>query len=126
MWKDFSFSAAVAGFIAVVVSYAGPSLIIFQAASAAHLSHAELSSWIWAISIGAGISAIALSLFFRAPVITAWSTPGAALLVTSLPAYSYPEAIGAFVFAAALIMVIGISGLFDAVMARIPKSIAAA
>ncbi|WP_127077336.1 benzoate/H(+) symporter BenE family transporter [Rhodomicrobium lacus] len=126
MWKDFSFSATVAGFIAVVVSYAGPSLIIFQAASAAHLSHAELSSWIWAISIGAGISAIALSLFFRAPVITAWSTPGAALLVTSLPAYSYPEAIGAFVFAAALIMVIGISGLFDAVMARIPKSIASA
>lgn len=122
----FAPSAWVAGFIAVVVSFAGPSLIIFQAASAAHLTPAELSSWIWAGAIGSGVSAIVLSLWSRAPIITAWSSPGAALLVAALPAYSYPQAIGAFVFAGALILAIGASGLFETIMARIPKSIAAA
>ena len=126
MRKDFSLSAVVAGLIAVVVSYAGPSLIIFQAASAAHLGQAELSSWIWAVSIGSGVSAIVLSWWFRAPVITAWSTPGAALLVSALPNHSYAEAIGAFVFAAVLITGIGLSGLFETLMNRLPKSIAAA
>jgi len=126
MRHDWSLSAVVAGLVAVMVSYAGPSLIILQAAEAAHLGQAELSSWLWAISIGSGLSAILLSWWFRAPIITAWSTPGAALLVTSLPHYAYAEAIGAFVFAAALIVLIGLSGLFEAVLARISKAIAAA
>lgn len=126
MRSDLSVSAVVAGLIAVIVSYAGPSVIIFQAASAAHIDQAQLSSWIWAVSIGSGVSAIALSLWFRAPVITAWSTPGAALLVAALPNFGYAEAIGAFLFAAVAITALGASGLFDTIMSRIPRTIAAA
>jgi len=126
MFRDVSLSAVVAGIIAVIVSYAGPSLIMFQAASAAHLPTAELSSWIWAVSIGSGLSALVLSIWTRAPIVTAWSTPGAALLVAALPAYSWPEAIGAFVVAGVLITALGASGLFESIMARIPPSIAAA
>jgi benzoate membrane transport protein len=126
MRSDLSVSAVVAGLIAVIVSYAGPSVIIFQAASAAHIDQAQLSSWIWAVSIGSGVSAVALSLWFRAPVITAWSTPGAALLVTALPNFGYAEAIGAFLFAAVAITALGASGLFDTIMSRIPRTIAAA
>jgi benzoate membrane transport protein len=123
---QISLSAIVAGLIAVIVSYAGPSLIIFQAASAAGLDHAQIASWIWAVSIGSGLSAIVLSIRFKAPIITAWSTPGAALLVTALPQVSYAEAVGAFVFAAGGIALLGLSGLFETVTARIPKTIAAA
>ncbi len=126
MREDFSPSAFVAGLVAVIVSYAGPSLIIFQAATAAGLSQAELSSWIWAVSIGSGISAIVLSWWARAPIVTAWSTPGAALLVAALPNYSYGEAIGAYLVAGMLATLIGVSGLFETIMTRIPKSIAAA
>lgn len=123
---DISLSAIVAGLIAVIVSYAGPLVIVFQAASAAGLSHDVVSSWIGAISIGSGVAAIVLSLAYRAPVITAWSTPGAALLVLALPNTPYPQAIGAFVFAAGVSTALGLSGLFDAAMSRIPKTIAAA
>lgn len=126
MRQDFSLSALVAGVIAVVVSYAGPLVIVFQAAQAAHLGPELLSSWIWAISIGAGLTAITLSLRFRAPVITAWSTPGAALLVTALPGVTLPQAIGAYLFSAALITFFGWSGWFDALMKRVPRAIAAA
>lgn len=123
---DFSLSALVAGLIAVTVSYAGPAVIVFQAAKTGHLSPEQLSSWIWAISIGSGMTGLLLSLRYKAPVITAWSTPGAALLVTSLPQYGYSEAIGAYLFSAILITLLGVTGLFSWVMARIPKSVVAA
>ena len=124
--RDFSLSAVVAGVIAVMVSYGGPAAIIFQAAQLAHLSQGQLTSWIWAISIGSGVAAVALSLVYRAPVIVAWSTPGAALLAAGWASYSYPEAIGAFIFAAVAITLCGATGLFGALMERIPASVVAA
>ena len=124
--RDFSLSASVAGIIAVMVSYGGPAAIIFQAASLAGLSADQLTSWIWAISIGSGLCGLVLSLLYRAPVIIAWSTPGAALLAAGWAAYPYPEAIGAFVFAAVAITVCGATGLFGALMERIPQAVVAA
>lgn len=126
MKKDLSVSAVVAGLIAVIVSYAGPLLIVFQAARAAHLSAAQLSSWVWAISLGAGVTGIYLSWRWRAPVITAWSTPGAALLVTSLPHFSYAQAVGAYLFSALLIAALAWSGWFERIIRIIPKAVAAA
>ncbi len=126
MKTDISVSAIVSGLIAVLISYAGPLLIVFQAASAAQLSSAQLSSWIWAISIGSGVTGIFLSLRYKAPVITAWSTPGAALLVGSLPGLAYPEAVGAFLFSALVITLLGWSGGFDKIMRHVPKPIASA
>jgi len=124
--RDFSLSASVAGVIAVMVSYGGPAAIIFQAASLAGLSADQLTSWIWAISIGSGLAGVILSLAYRAPVIIAWSTPGAALLAAGWAAYPYPEAIGAFVFAAVAITVFGATGLFGVLMERIPQAVVAA
>lgn len=124
--RDFSVSAAVAGLIAVIVSYGGPAAIIFQAARGANLTPDQLTSWIWAISIGSGLCGIALSLKYRAPVIIAWSTPGAALLAAGWTAYPYPQAIGAFLFAGVAITVFGATGLFGTLMERIPRAVVAA
>ncbi|MGY2198880.1 benzoate/H(+) symporter BenE family transporter [Pseudomonas gingeri] len=124
--KDFSLSAVIAGFIAVIISYAGPLIIVFQAASQAHLSNDQVSSWIWAISIGSGVTGLLLSWRLRIPVITAWSTPGAALLVSMLPTVSFAEAIGAYLVASLIIVVVGLSGAFDKLMSRLPRAIAAA
>lgn len=123
---DVSISAVVAGMIAVVVSYGGPAAIIFQAAGAADLDKGQLTSWIWAISIGSGVTGIYLSYKLRTPIVTAWSTPGAALLLSGWAAYSYQEAIGCFIFSGIAITLLGISGLFSALMERIPKAIVAA
>ena len=96
LMKDFSLSAVVAGFIATVISYAGPLVIIFQAAKAANLPHDVLSSWVWTISIGSGVLGILLSVRYRVPIIIAWSAPGSALLVTMLPDITLNEAVGAY------------------------------
>lgn len=125
-FQDFSLSAAVAGFIATVISYAGPLVIIFQAAEAAHLSREVLSSWIWAISIGSAVLGIGLSLRYRVPVIIAWSAPGSALLVTLLPDISMAEAVGAYLVSSLIIFVVGLSGAFDRIISKLPAAIAAA
>jgi len=124
--KDLSLSAVIAGLIAVIISYAGPLIIVFQAAREAHMPSDQVSSWIWAISIGSGLTGLLLSWRLKVPVITAWSTPGAALLVSMLPTVSLPQAIGAYIVASLIIAALGLSGAFDKLMSRLPKAIAAA
>ena len=123
--KDLSLPAVVAGFLAVLVSYSGPLAIFFQAGASAGISSDMMTSWVWAISVGAGISGIALSIWLRAPIVTAWSAPGTALLVTLFPELSLNEAIGAYISAAIMIFIIGVSGTFDTFVRAIPKGIAA-
>ncbi|GAA3714930.1 benzoate/H(+) symporter BenE [Oceanisphaera sediminis] len=123
--RDLSLPAVAAGFLAVLVSYAGPLAILFQAGAGAGVSAPMMTSWVWAISIGAAISGILLSLWLKAPVVTAWSAPGTALLVTLFPELSLNEAIGAYITAAAVMLLIGVSGLFDTIVRLIPKGVAA-
>ena len=123
---DTSTSAVVAGFIAMLTGYTSSLVLMFQAGQAAGLSNGQISSWIWSLSIGMAICCIGLSLRYRAPIMIAWSTPGAALLITSLPGVPYGEAIGAYIVASGLIVLIGLTGSFDRIMRRIPGSLAAA
>lgn len=122
----FSLSHLSAGFIAVLVGYTSSAAIIFQAAAAAGASQAETGSWMWALGLGMGLTCIGFSLRYREPVLTAWSTPGAALLVTALAGVPMSEAIGVFLFSSALILLCGLTGWFDKIMRLVPAGLAAA
>lgn len=124
--RDWSISATVAGFLAVLISYAGPLIIFFQAAQQANVSNDMMASWIWGVSIGAAMAGIFLSVKYKVPVITAWSAPGTALLVTLFPHISLNEAVAAYITSAVMIFAIGVSGYFDKLLAWIPENIAAA
>ncbi|MCC3720206.1 benzoate/H(+) symporter BenE family transporter [Rouxiella badensis] len=124
--QDWSFSAVIAGFVAVLVGYTSSAAIVFQAAEAAGANLAQIGSWFTMLGFGMGVTGIALSLYYRTPIVTAWSTPGAALLVTSLPGTSLNDAIGVFVFASGLILLSGVTGLFAKMMRYIPQALSAA
>ncbi|WP_019677595.1 benzoate/H(+) symporter BenE family transporter [Arsukibacterium perlucidum] len=124
--KDLSLSAVVAGFVAVLVGFASSVAIVFQAASAAGASNEIMASWLLALGIGMAATCIGLSWYYKAPVITAWSTPGAALLATSLQGLSIEQATGVFIFTAALGLLIGISGWFEKLTKLIPLPLASA
>ncbi|WP_024487155.1 benzoate/H(+) symporter BenE family transporter, partial [Serratia fonticola] len=124
--RDISFSAIVAGFVAVLVGYTSSAAIIFQAAAAAGASPIQIGGWLSMLGLGMGITSLGLSLYYRTPILTAWSTPGAALLVTSLPGTPLNEAIGVFIFASGLILLCGVTGLFARLMNHIPQAISAA
>jgi benzoate membrane transport protein len=123
--KDFSLSAWVAGALAVLISYCGPLVIFIQAAQAGGMDAQMLSSWIWAISLGAGLSGLLLSVWLRQPIITAWSAPGTALLLSLFPQISMAEVVGAYLTAAVLVIAIGVTGCFERIVRLIPKGIAA-
>lgn len=125
MGRFFGLSPISAGFIAVLVGYTSSAAIVFQAASAAGAGPEHISSWLLALGLGMGSTCIGLSLYFRSPVLTAWSTPGAALLATALVGLPMNEAIGAFLVASALITLCGITGWVEALMRHVPKSLAA-
>ncbi len=118
-------SAIFSALVAVLTGYAGPLLVVFQVAEVGKLSAAQLSSWIWAITIGCGVCAILLSLWYRHPVLCAWPSAGSVLLVTSLATYTYSEAIGAYIIQAILLILLGVSGLFGRLMDVIPKTVVA-
>ncbi|NVD07990.1 benzoate/H(+) symporter BenE family transporter [Vibrio sp. JPW-9-11-11] len=114
------------GFIAVFIGYASAAAIIYQAALSAGATDVQIASWYWALGVGMGVSTILLSAYFKQPIVTAWSTPGAALLITSLEGLTINQAIGVFMFSSLLMTFVGIAGVFDKVLKQIPTAIASA
>jgi benzoate membrane transport protein len=125
-WKDVSVAAITAGFIAVLVGFTSSAAIVFAAAKALNATAGQIASWMWALGIGMGVTSIGLSLYYRQPVLTAWSTPGAALIATSAAGITLPQATGAFLFCGALIVLFGFSGWFERLMAKVPVALASA
>lgn len=126
LWRDLSLSAVVAGFVAVLVGYTSAVAIVFQAAQSLGATPAQTASWMWALGLGMGATSLGLSLWTRQPVLVAWSTPGAAVLVVAGGGVSLPEAVGAFIVCAVLIIVAGWTGWFERLMNRIPMALASA
>lgn len=127
-WRDFSISAVVAGFVAVLIGFASSIALVFQAAQNLGATPGEMASWLWALGIGLAVTSIGLSLRYRQPVLMAWSTPGAAVVAAAAAGggIGMPEAMGAFVVSAALIVLAGATGWFEAAMNRIPLALASA
>ncbi|MEL6399518.1 MAG: benzoate/H(+) symporter BenE family transporter [Cyanobacteria bacterium J06626_4] len=124
--KDFSISAVIAGFVTVLVGFTGAGVIVFQAAQSLGATPVEIGSWLWALGWGMGLTSIGLSLRYRVPIVTAWSTPGAAMLITTTADVTMPEAIGAFLISATLITLVGFTGWFERLIQHLPLSLAAA
>lgn len=124
--RDVSASAVAAGLVAVLVSFGGTAVLMVQAGHAAGLDAARIGSWIGSLSLAFGFGGALYSLRTGLPIVMAWSTPGAALLVTALVGIPFNEAIGAYVLAAGLTLACGLFGWIDPILRRIPGEIAAA
>ncbi|MDC0663397.1 benzoate/H(+) symporter BenE family transporter [Marinobacter sp. SS21] len=123
--KDLSLSAINAGFITVLVGFTSSAVIVFQGAQSLGATPQQIGSWMLALGLGMGLTGIGLSLRYRMPIATAWSTSGAAMLISAAAGVSMNEAIGAFIVSGVLITVCGFTGLFDRIIIRIPRPIAA-
>lgn len=126
MARFFSLPNITAGFLAVLVGFSSSAILVFQAATAAGATPEEISSWLLALGLSLSCSCILLSCFYRTPILIGWSTPGAALLATSLSGFTMSQAVGAFIFSAALTIIAGMTGLFEKLIHSIPKSITSA
>ncbi len=141
----FPAGAILAGILAVVIGYSGPTALVFAVAETLALSPAQTESLIWSYSIACGLVSVIGSLSLRIPIVAAWSTPGLAVLAAAGIAggsvasgvgggdgsgsgggLTFPHLVGAFLLANGLIFLIGALGWFDRVVRAIPPGIAAA
>ena len=126
MSKVIPGSVISAAITAAVVGFAGSVALILKAAEAVNANPVQTSSWITALCIGIAVTSFYLTWRFRMPIITAWSTPGAALIASYSESITLEQAVGAFVLAACLIVItMAIKPLSD-LMKRIPTTVAAA
>lgn len=125
-WRDSTPSAVLSGLIAILIGWAGPNILIYSVAKAANLSDTTAMSWLWAHAVFTGLVSIFLSLRFRMPILSTWSTPGIAFLVTALPGIPFSEAVGAFLTSAVLVFLLGTSRALTNAVQAIPTHLAAA
>lgn len=124
-WRDLSWSALLMGMLVAVVGFTSSFAIVLQGLRAAGATEAQAASGLMALSVGMGLSGIWLSARHRMPISVAWSTPGAALLITSGGSLSsFNAAVGAFVVCGLLLLLAGVVRPLGRAIEQIPSSLA--
>ncbi len=119
-------SVVVSAAVAALVGLGGTLAILVAAAQAVGADAAETSSWVSALCLATAVASFGRSLRHRIPIVTAGSTPGAALIASMPGQVGFPAAIGAFVFAGALVLLTAAIRPLGTLIERIPGSIAGA
>ena len=112
-------SIPVSAFVAAIVGFGGTLAIIIAAAAAVGATQDQTASWVTAICLAMAVESLWLSWRTRMPVITAWSTPGAALIAAS-SGFTMADAVGAFIIAALMLIATGLFGPLTRLISRIP------
>ena len=121
-WFGIISSAATA----VIVGFASTILLIMEAARAVGASPAQQASWAAALCFGMAVTTFILSWRYKMPIMTAWSTPGAALIATSAAGVAYSNALGAFVVTGILMCLAALITPLARAIEKIPAPIASA
>lgn len=119
-------SALTAAAVGVIVGFGGTVALVVQAGQNLGASPLQVVSMVTALCLGIGVPGLLLSWRLRIPVILAWSTPGAALLAASTLGLDWSTAVGAFIIAGLLMVVVGLVPAIGRLAARIPSAIASA
>lgn len=116
-------SIPISAFVAAIVGFGSTLAIIVAAANAVGATQIQTASWVTAICLAMAFETAWLSWWTRMPVISAWSTPGAALIAAS-SGFTINEAVGAFLIAGVLLVLTGLIKPLTQLISRIPASVA--
>ncbi len=116
-------SVPASAFVAAIVGFGGTLALIIAAASAVGATREQTTSWVAAVCLAMAFETAWLSWRYRMPVVTAWSTPGAALVAAS-SGFTIEQAVGAFIVAALLLVATGLFKPLTRLISRIPASVA--
>ncbi len=116
-------SIPVSAFVAAIVGFGGTLAIVIAAAGAVGATQLQTASWVTALCLAMAFETAWLSWRTKMPVITAWSTPGVALIAAS-SGFSMGEAVGAFLVTGALLVLTALFRPLTMLIARIPASVA--
>lgn len=109
--------------VALAFAYTGPAILAFQAGQNAGFTQAQTLSWVSTVYIAGGLLSFFLGLYYKMPIVGAWSIPGVAMVGMAISGYSFNEAAGAFLVAGVLVFLLGITGWVKKIMDWIPLPI---
>ncbi|KKB80894.1 benzoate transporter [Devosia soli] len=119
------FQPIMAGALAATVGYASTFTVVLAALTAAGASPQQAGSGLLSVCLALGFLNIIVAWRVRTPISFAWTTPGAAFLLTvGEPVGGFPAVAGAFLVAAALILLTGLVKPLARLIAAIPAPIA--
>lgn len=123
--EDSLSHAVIAGLITTLVGFVASFAVVLAGLFQVGASPAQAASGLLALSVCVGICTMVLSWRHRMPISIAWSTPGAAMLASLAPgAFTFAEAIGAFMISGVMIVLTGLLPGLHKLLARIPVQIA--
>ncbi|MDQ0997524.1 benzoate membrane transport protein [Phyllobacterium ifriqiyense] len=117
------FSVIASAVVAAVVGFGGTLALVIAAANALGATQAETASWVTANCLAMVAATGYLSWRYKMPIISAWSTPGLALIGSSI-GFTMPQAVGAFIVTAIAIILTGLIKPISTFVSKIPASIA--
>lgn len=109
--------------VSLAFAYTGPAILAFQAGQNAGFTQAQTLSWVSIVYIVGGLLSFLLALYYKMPIVGAWSIPGVAMVGMAITGYSFSEASGAFLVAGILVFLLGITGMIKKIMNWIPLPI---
>jgi benzoate membrane transport protein len=116
-------SIPISAFVAAIVGFGGTLAVVIAAAEAVGATQAETASWVTALCLAMAIECLWLSWRTKMPIITAWSTPGLALMAAST-GFTMADAVGAFIVTGILLIATGLFKPLTQLISRIPASVA--
>jgi benzoate membrane transport protein len=108
---------------ATLFSITGPALLYINTAQTLGFTDRQASSWLFGCYAISGVISLVLSLYYQMPIVGAACIPGATMLATALQGYSFQEAVGAYMCAGLLVLLVGVTGIASRVMKVIPLPI---
>ncbi|MGC5028205.1 benzoate/H(+) symporter BenE family transporter [Tsukamurella sp. DT100] len=116
-----------AGIVTALVGYTSAFAVVLAGLRAMGASPGQAASGLLAVTVTMGAASALLSWRYRMPIISAWSTPGAALLATTGAVVGgWPAAVGAFVICGVLFVLTGLWPALARWVQKIPTPIAQA
>ncbi len=116
-------SAATA---AVVVGFASTILVVIEGAKAVGATPGQQASTAAILCYAMAACSAVLAIRYKQPIMVAWSTPGSVLMATGAMGTAFPDAVGAFVFAAVLMILTAFIKPLAMAISKLPPSLAAA
>lgn len=109
--------------ISLAFAYTGPAILAFEAGQNAGFTQLQMLSWVSAVYIVGGLLSFILALYYKMPIVGAWSIPGVAMVGMAITGYSFHEAAGAFLIAGIIVLILGVTGWVKQIMDWIPQPI---
>ena len=109
--------------VAFLFASTGPVALILTIGIAGRLSTETLSSWIFIGFAGGGAITFAMSWFYKQPLAFAWTISGTAIAGQALLKYPFSEIVGAYMVTGAVMILLGITSGFKAIMRFVPQPI---